>query len=52
MAGPGQHRPDVGASASHLAAQRAPLRRPDRAKQGRDGCQAWGGSGEDLEALV
>lgn len=52
MAGPGWHWPDVGASASHLAAQRASLRRPDRAKQGRDGCQARRGSGEDLEALV
>lgn len=52
VAGPGQHWPDVGASASDLAAQWTPLRRPDRAKQGRDGRQARRGSGEDLEALI
>lgn len=52
VAGPGQHWPDVGASASDLAAQWAPLRRPDGAKQGRNGRQARRSSSEDLEALV
>lgn len=52
VAGPGQHRPDVGASAPHVATQRASLWRLDRVKQGRDGCQARRGSSQSLEALV
>lgn len=52
MAGPGQHWPDVAACSSYLEAQRTPLRRPYRAKQGRNCRQAWRGPGEDLETLV
>lgn len=42
----------MGASASHVATQRASLRRPDRVKQGWDGCQARRGSSQGLEAVV
>ena len=52
VAGPGRHWPDVGAGAQDLAAQRAPLRRPDGSEQGRDGHQARRGPGEDLETLL
>ncbi len=49
VAGAGQHWSDVAARASHLASERAPLRRPDGPQQGRDGGQTRRGPGEDLE---
>ncbi|XP_051830493.1 phosphoglycerate mutase 2 isoform X1 [Antechinus flavipes] len=49
---PGRRGPDVGARGADLAPQRAPLRGPHRAQQGRDGCQARRGAGQDLEALL
>jgi len=49
---PGQHWPDVAACPPNLATQWAPLRWPDWTEQGWDRCQAWRGTGQDLEAFL